>query len=208
MTCHGILDFIVWWSRSPLRKILIIVCNELSNRTKDRYDSKSCDVDIFNDCIFSVILSPELKNKLTSYENKDNKNLLDNIKTIIFLITQKYKPFTTELRHTLLSFVRRNQTWRVREHSTEDLLLFSPRQTFHRRFVALLLTANISQICCSSPHGKHFTENLLLFSSRQTFHRICCSSPHDKHFTEDLLLFSSRQTFHRRFVALLLTAND
>ena len=93
------------------------------------------------------------------------------------------------------------------KHFTEDLLLFSSRQTFHR-FVALLLTANISQICCSSPHGKHFTENLLLFSSRQTFHRICCSSPHDKHFTEDLLLFSSRQTFHRRFVALLLTAND
>ena len=87
MTCHGILDF-VWWSRSPLRKILIIVCHELSNSTKDRYDSKSSDVDIFNDCILSIILSPELKNKLNSYKNKDNKNLLDNIKTIIFLITQ------------------------------------------------------------------------------------------------------------------------
>ena len=87
MTCHGILDF-VWWSRSPLRKILIIVCHELSNSTKDRYDSKSSDVDIFNDCILSIILSPELKNKLKSYKNKDNKNLLDNIKTIIFLITQ------------------------------------------------------------------------------------------------------------------------
>ena len=56
--------------------------------SKDRYGSKSCDVDIFNDCIFSIILSPELKNKFKSYENKDNKTLLDNIKTIIFLITQ------------------------------------------------------------------------------------------------------------------------
>ena len=73
MTYHDTLDFIVRSSKSPLRKILIILCNELSNRTKDRFDYKSYGEDIFTDCIFSIISSPELKIKLKSCENEDTK---------------------------------------------------------------------------------------------------------------------------------------
>ena len=62
--CQGTLDFIIWSSKSSLRKILITVCKELLNGTKDGCDSKSGGEDIFIDCIFSIISSPVLKSEL------------------------------------------------------------------------------------------------------------------------------------------------
>lgn len=100
MTCHGTLDFILWSSKSPLRKILII-------------DSKWCGEHIFTDCIFSIILSPELKSKLSYSLAK----------------TKICKRFRSELRYIFLfSFVQ-----------CENVKC---RGTSHRRFVAPLFRAN------------------------------------------------------------------
>ena len=127
MTCRGTLDFTAWSSKSPFSKILIIVCNVLSNRTKHGYDPKSCDEDIFTDYSFSLISSPELQNKLKSHENEDTKIYSTLIKHLIFFITQSRNANLLE------------QNWRIFCYSNSFIEI--------KREMC-------GKICCSFLHGK------------------------------------------------------